>query len=66
MANPCPTISQGQQVYKGGIDSIASTGVEDIAKAESYVRLALADLKAGRAVAQSSTRPYGCSVKYAD
>jgi hypothetical protein len=58
--------AQGVLVYKGGIDSIASNRAEDIAKADNYVRLALADLAAGRAVAQASTRPYGCSVKYAD
>jgi peroxiredoxin len=55
----------GRLAYKGGIDSIASNKVEDVPKAESYVRLALADLAAGRKVAQSSTKPYGCSVKYA-
>jgi hypothetical protein len=58
--------AQGVLVYKGGIDSIASNRAEDIAKADNYVRLALADLAAGRTVAQASTRPYGCSVKYAD
>jgi hypothetical protein len=57
--------AQGQLVYKGGIDSIPSTNVDDIARAENYVRLALADVAAGRKVAQASTRPYGCSVKYA-
>ncbi|MDN3919062.1 redoxin domain-containing protein [Pelomonas sp. PFR6] len=55
----------GQLVYKGGIDSIATSKKEDIAKAEPYVRLALADLAAGRKVAQPNTRPYGCSIKYA-
>lgn len=56
----------GQLVYKGGIDSIASTSQADIPKAQNYVRLALADIAAGRPVAQASTRPYGCSVKYSD
>lgn len=55
----------GKLAYKGGIDSIPSSNKDDIAKAEPYVKLALADLAAGRAVAQASTRPYGCSVKYA-
>jgi thiol-disulfide isomerase/thioredoxin len=58
--------AQGRLVYKGGIDSIPSARAEDIARAEPYVKLALADLAAGRAIAQPSTRPYGCSVKYAD
>ncbi|MDD5460042.1 MAG: redoxin domain-containing protein [Methylococcales bacterium] len=56
---------QGILVYKGGIDSIPSTDQSDIPKAENYVRAALADLAAGRKVAKSSTKPYGCSVKYA-
>ena len=50
---------------KGGIDSIASADAADIAKAKQYVPAALADVAAGRAVAEASTRPYGCSVKYA-
>ncbi|MBB3196801.1 redoxin domain-containing protein [Roseateles terrae] len=56
---------QGQLVYKGGIDSIATAKVEDIAKAEPYVKVALTELAAGKKVSQASTRPYGCSIKYA-
>ncbi|MDD5411906.1 MAG: thioredoxin family protein, partial [Methylobacter sp.] len=56
---------QGVLVYKGGIDSIPSADKSDIAKAENYVSAALADLAAGRKVAKSITKPYGCSVKYA-
>lgn len=56
--------AQGVLVYKGGIDSIPSNKTEDIAKADNYVRLALADVAAGRKVAQANTRPYGCSIKY--
>jgi hypothetical protein len=55
---------EGLLVYKGGIDSIASSKVEDIAKADSYVRLALQDLAAGKKPAQAVTKPYGCSIKY--
>jgi hypothetical protein len=54
----------GTLVYAGGIDSIASAKPEDIAQATNYVNVAMADLKAGRPVAMSNTRPYGCSVKY--
>jgi hypothetical protein len=57
---------QGQLVYRGGIDSIASNKVEDIAKAENYVRTALRELAAGKKVTQASTRPYGCAIKYPD
>jgi peroxiredoxin len=56
----------GQLVYKGGIDSIPSASKNDIAKADNYVKLAFADLAAGRKVAHASTKPYGCSIKYAD
>jgi peroxiredoxin len=54
----------GTLAYKGGIDSIASAKADDIAKAEPYVKLALADVAAGKKVEKASTRPYGCSVKY--
>ena len=56
----------GQLVYKGGIDSIPSASKNDIAKADNYVKLAFADLAGGRKVAHASTKPYGCSIKYAD
>ncbi|HEY5551109.1 MAG TPA: thioredoxin family protein [Opitutaceae bacterium] len=58
--------AKGTLVYAGGIDSIATTNKSDIAKAENYVLAALADIKAGRAVATASSKPYGCNVKYAD
>ena len=57
--------AQGKLAYKGGIDSIPSARQEDIAKAEPYVANAIKALGAGLKVPQSSTRPYGCSVKYA-
>ena len=56
----------GTLLYKGGIDSIPSAKKEDLTKADNYVRLAFADLAAGRKIAQASTQPYGCSIKYAD
>lgn len=55
---------EGVLVYKGGIDSIPSADIEDIAKAENYVSAALAELAVGKPVTQSSTKPYGCTVKY--
>jgi len=58
--------AQGTLVYQGGIDSIASARVEDIAKAEQYVRVALSELTAGKPLTKPVTKPYGCSVKYAD
>lgn len=54
----------GRLAYQGGIDDKASSDPASLKGAKNYVALALADLKAGRAVAQPVTRPYGCSVKY--
>ncbi|HEV7490747.1 MAG TPA: redoxin domain-containing protein [Rhodanobacteraceae bacterium] len=50
--------------YMGGIDSIASTDKDDIPNATQYVRQALAELAAGKAVSVPTSEPYGCSVKY--
>jgi peroxiredoxin len=55
---------QGKLVYAGGIDDIASTKTEDLARANNYVKAALADLKAGKPVKTPTSKPYGCSVKY--
>jgi peroxiredoxin len=56
--------ASGVLVYKGGIDSIPSADTADIPKAKQYVRVALDQLLAGKQVAEASTRPYGCSLKY--
>ncbi|WP_438483506.1 redoxin domain-containing protein [Oleiharenicola lentus] len=56
----------GTLVYAGGIDSINSGKTEDISKATNYVNAALADIKAGKPVSTPSSKPYGCSVKYAN
>lgn len=58
--------ADGRLAYAGGIDSIPSARDEDIARAEPYVRQALAELAAGKPVSRASTRAYGCSIKYAD
>jgi len=56
--------AEGRLVYAGGIDSIRSARVEDIASATNYVSDALADVKAGKPVRKATSQPYGCSVKY--
>jgi hypothetical protein len=56
--------AQGTLVYAGGIDSIPSARVDDIAKATNYVRQALAEIKAGKPVSVATSQAYGCSVKY--
>lgn len=55
----------GMLVFAGGIDDKPSANPADIPGAKNYVRAALADLAAGRSVATPTSRPYGCSVKYA-
>lgn len=57
--------AEGTLVYKGGIDSIKTTDPEDIPKAIPYVKDALEAVSAGKAIKNSSTAPYGCSIKYA-
>jgi peroxiredoxin len=56
--------ASGVLVYKGGIDSIPSSNVNDIPKAKQYVRVALDEVLAGKPVSDASTRPYGCTLKY--
>lgn len=56
--------ASGVLVYRGGIDSIPSSNQADIPKAKQYVRAALDEVLAGKPVADASTRPYGCSLKY--
>jgi thiol-disulfide isomerase/thioredoxin len=55
---------KGVLAYAGGIDDKRSTDPEDVKTAKNYVRAALDELLAGKAVSQASTPPYGCSVKY--
>ncbi len=55
---------EGTLVYQGAIDSKPSPDVADIKTATNYVTEALKSLKAGKPIAQASTQPYGCAVKY--
>ena len=57
---------QGVLVYAGAIDSVPSARVDDIKTATNYIRQGLNQALAGKAIVTSSTRPYGCSVKYKD
>jgi peroxiredoxin len=58
--------AKGTLVYAGGIDDKATANPADVKTAKNHVNAALADIAAGKPVAQASTRPYGCSVKYSD
>ncbi len=54
----------GTLQYMGGIDSIATAEVEDIPKAEPYLKEAMLAVVQGAPVIHPVTKPYGCSVKY--
>jgi peroxiredoxin len=55
----------GTLVYDGAIDNQPDP-FHDPAKARNYVREAVDALLAGKLIEVSQTKPYGCSVKYAD
>jgi peroxiredoxin len=55
---------KGVLQYMGGIDSIPSAKVDDIAKATPYFSDALTAVLAGNPANPAVTKPYGCSIKY--
>lgn len=55
----------GILVYAGAIDNKPDP-IHDPKTARNYVREAVDDLLAGKPIEVSQTKPYGCSVKYAD
>lgn len=55
---------KGTLVYMGAIDDKPTANEDDIKTAKNYVTAALASVKEGKPVAESATKPYGCSVKY--
>lgn len=55
---------KGKVVYAGAIDSNDSADPATIKGATNYVAAALDSAMSGKPVAKSSTKPYGCSVKY--
>ena len=55
---------KGTLIYRGAIDSIRSTNIADIPKAENYVTMALDAVFDGKNVPVEHTRAYGCDVKY--
>jgi peroxiredoxin len=57
---------QGTLIYDGAIDDRPSTDVSDINGAKNYLSAALDEATSGKPVTVSTSRPYGCSVKYAD
>jgi alkyl hydroperoxide reductase subunit AhpC len=56
--------AEGNIVYNGAIDSVRSTNSADIDGATNYVDAALTSLMAGEPIEVTTSRPYGCSVKF--
>jgi peroxiredoxin len=56
----------GKLIYNGAVDDQPNTDPNSVPGATNYVSQALAEAMAGKSVSVSTSRPYGCSVKYAD
>jgi peroxiredoxin len=57
---------QGILIYNGAIDDHPTSDASDIPHSQNYLSLALEEALAGKPVAVATSRPYGCSVKYAN
>lgn len=57
---------EGNLIYDGAIDDHPTPDASDIKGAKNYVSDALMESMSGKPVDPAFTRPYGCSVKYAD
>jgi peroxiredoxin len=55
---------KGALRYMGGIDSIATADVDDIAHAEPYLKEAMLAVAQDEKPPHAVTKPYGCSIKY--
>jgi len=56
----------GKLIYQGAIDDRPTPDQADLKGARNYVSEALTDAMGGKSIQIASTRPYGCSVKYAN
>lgn len=56
----------GKLIYDGAIDDHPTTDTADVPISRNYVSEALTEAMSGKPVAVAYTRPYGCSVKYAN
>lgn len=57
---------EGALIYDGAIDDRPTPNPGDIPTSTNYVSQALEEAMAGKAVSVPVSRPYGCSVKYAE
>ncbi len=55
---------EGMVRYMGGIDDVPSARDADLQRATQLVDQALTEAMAGKPVSVTTSRPYGCSVKY--
>lgn len=55
----------GNIIYDGAIDDHPTPDQNDIAGSKNFVEMALQEATSGKPVETATTRPYGCSVKYA-
>jgi len=56
----------GVLIYDGAIDNQPTPDPASVAGATNYVSQALTEAMAGKSVSVETSRPYGCSVKYAN
>jgi peroxiredoxin len=56
---------EGALVYMGGIDDQPTARLEDLKGARNFVDQALGEIAQGKPVSVTSSRAYGCSIKYA-
>jgi peroxiredoxin len=54
----------GNIAYAGAIGDRSTMDAKEALRAKNYVKAALEDLAAGRAVAVPSSRPFGCTIAY--
>ncbi|MBX9932948.1 MAG: thioredoxin family protein [Methylobacterium sp.] len=56
---------EGTLVYQGAIDDKPTANLDDLKTAKNYVDAALTEVAASKAVSVKTSKPYGCSIKYA-
>lgn len=57
---------EGELIYAGGIDDTPSADQEDVKTAKNYVKSCIYEALEGKAISTSTSKPYGCGVKYAN
>ena len=55
----------GVLIYQGAVDDNRSTDADDVETARNFLTAALDEALDGKPVSVTSSKPYGCSVKYA-